>query len=97
MRKGQEKEIQVEVLCILASLSIPNFDYGKLVKGYKVMEWIVGVLGRFEDGVARDDDFLLECVRWIGTMADDEGFLELVVEFDVIPLMLNLIQSIIFL
>lgn len=96
VKKPREPDMQVEILALLSALSIPDFDFAKLSKTYKFMDWITMKLNGFlenDSELSENDDIILELVKLIGTMSEDVGFLPLVVQYNTIPLLLNLISS----
>ena len=88
-RKDVNQAFLVETLGILAALNIPDFDYRKLSETYHLLDFIqfhiVNAIGESKHNkkgetshLSPNDDIVLECVIWLGTMTEDEGFCELV-------------------
>ncbi|KAI8916105.1 kinesin-associated protein-domain-containing protein [Gorgonomyces haynaldii] len=88
------QEVLVELLGILGNLVIPEFDFAKLVETYDFLSYLYSLLmpsSRKQDtrlntqGVAEDDDVLLEVVILIGTMALDENIPPKIAQTQILP------------
>ena len=98
VKKSNETDMQVEIVALFSALNIRDFDHAKLAKTYNVMDWLMIRLKECinlsgDDGAGENDDLVLEIVKWIGTMAEDEGFLPMVVTYNVIPAFLDIMAS----
>lgn len=76
----QFPELLVEILGILANLSIPDFDFTKLAQTYDLLTFCINILSPAsrhkeynDEDVAEDDDILLEVITLLGTMSLDEN------------------------
>ncbi len=94
----------VETLGILSSLNIPDFDFRKLAETYNLIEFIqhhiINAVGESKHNkkgetshLSPNDDIVLECVMWLGTMAEDEGFCELMASSRLVSNLIDLMTG----
>ncbi|KAJ1556217.1 Kinesin-associated protein 3, partial [Nowakowskiella sp. JEL0078] len=98
-------DISVEVIGILSTLTIPDFDFTKLAAAYNLLEFISKKIssacsaatkstqnGSNEQrgGICEEDDVTLELVCLIGTMANDENIPPMMVKANIIPSLMEL-------
>ncbi|KAI9145980.1 kinesin-associated protein-domain-containing protein [Paraphysoderma sedebokerense] len=94
-------EITVEILGILSSLKIPDFDYARLAESYQIFEFIdrifadvidrpIGGARSVRSGEAIEDDLVLECVMVCGTFAEDENVCSMFVKCNILQPLIEL-------
>jgi hypothetical protein len=105
IKSEQNLELMVEILGIVANLTIPDFDYEKLVKTYNLVDFLSR---RFNfsiqkskysndehsaGGIEEDDDVLLQSIILFGTIANDEAVVPLVAKSMLLPMLVQIMMS----
>ena len=85
---------------MLASLTIPDFDFRKLASSYNLLAFLGNLMttslakGDSEEmNLGDDDDVLLECIILIGTMALDEAIHPLVCQTKLLDQLVSVLKS----
>jgi hypothetical protein len=97
--KSQETpDLLVEILAIVANLTIPEFDFKQLAASYGLIDfltnWIYQTLNLRDsngksNGIVENDDIVLQCVILLGTMSLDENIPMVIAESQLLPLMVE--------
>ncbi|KAJ3103417.1 Kinesin-associated protein 3 [Phlyctochytrium planicorne] len=106
MLKNQSNpELVVEIMGIVGTLTIPDFDFAKLAEAYDLIPFIehhftlavraaeVSKGQGSNAGLTEDDDITLEAVVLLGTMANDESVPPLVAKSNVVYLLMELMLA----
>lgn len=92
------QDLTFELLGILANLTIPDFDYHKLVTSYNLLDVLAKVMqqslsqsseSKDSGGLDESDDVLLECIMTLGTLAEDESIAPLIVASPILELLVE--------
>ncbi len=89
MLKSSSPDVIVEIMGLLGSLIIDDFDYAKLVQSYNLLGFVSKCL---LTGSA-DSDVLLEAVILTGTLVRDENVIPLLLETNIVNSLLDILMS----